>query len=117
MRLRKRDLQAVYLKKQKVELDDEATEIVTYSNEPIELKMNIQAASGTVNAQIYGNKLQTMKACKYQGDLINEAENELDGICVYVDKEENPDFKIVSVQTFSTHKNIMLERIDGGRGS
>jgi len=112
MRLSKRSLKTVYLKKRKVELDDEATEIVSYPEEPIELKMNVQAASGTVNAQIYGSTLAIMKACKYQGNLINEAENELDGICVYVDKAENPDFKIVSIQTFSTHKNIMLERMD-----
>lgn len=116
MRLRERDLQVVYLKKRKVELDDEATEIISYPEEPIELRMNVQSASGTVNAQIYGSKLETMKSCKYQGDKINEAQNELDGICVYVGKEKEPDFKIVSIQTFSTHKNIMLGRIDGGRG-
>ncbi len=57
-----------------------------------------------------------MKACKYQGDTINEAQNELDGVCVYVGKDEEPDFTIKSIQTFSTHKNIMLERNDN-RGS
>lgn len=117
MRLSKRSLKTVYLKKRKVELDDEATEIVSYPDEPVKIEMTVQAASGTINAQIYGNKLETMKACKYQGDKITEFENELDGICVYVEKEESPDFEIVSIQTFSTHKNIMLGRIDGGRGS
>lgn len=117
MRLRKRDLQTVYLKKRKVDLDDEATEIITYPYDPIPVQMNVQAASGTVNAQIYGSALSTMKSCKYQGDLINEAHNELDGVCVYVDKNENPDFIIKSIQTYSTHKNIMLERADGNHGS
>ncbi|MCS6734190.1 hypothetical protein NOM07_17750 [Proteus terrae] len=116
MRLRERDLQTVYLKKQKVTLDEEAEEVITYPYDPIELQMNVQAASGTINAQIYGNKLETMKACKYQGDKINESQNELDGICVYVGKDEEPDFTIKSIQTFSTHKNIMLERNDN-RGS
>lgn len=116
MRLRERDLQTVYLKKRKIELDEEATEIVTYPYDPIELRMNVQAASGTANAQIYGSKLESMKACKYQGDLINEGQNELDGICVYIGKDEEPDFTIKSIQTFSTHKNIMLERNDN-RGS
>lgn len=116
MRLREKDLQTVYLKKRKVELDEEATEIVTYPYDPIELRMNVQAASGTVNAQIYGSKLESMKACKYQGDKINEGQNELDGICVYVGKDEDPDFIIKSINTFSTHKNIMLERNDK-RGS
>ncbi|MFS0980221.1 hypothetical protein [Enterococcus casseliflavus] len=116
MRLRERDLQTVYLKKRKVTHDEEAEEIVTYPFEPIELLMNIQAASGSVNAHIYGSKLETMKACKYQGDKINEGQNELDGICVYVGKDEKPDFTIKSIQTFSTHKNIMLERNDN-RGS
>lgn len=116
MRLRERDLQTVYLKKRKVSHDEEAEEIITYPFDPIELSMNVQAASGTVNAQIYGSKLETMKACKYQGDMINEAQNELDGVCVYVGKEDEPDFTIKSIQTFSTHKNIMLERNDN-RGS
>ncbi|AYJ46668.1 hypothetical protein D8N35_16820 [Enterococcus casseliflavus] len=116
MRLRERDLQIVYLKKRKVTHDEEAEEIITYPFDPIELSMNVQAASGTVNAQINGSKLETMKACKYQGDTINEAQNELDGVCVYVGKDEEPDFTIKSIQTFSTHKNIMLERNDN-RGS
>lgn len=116
MRLRERDLQIVYLKKRKVTHDEEAEEIIIYPFDPIELSMNVQAASGTVNAQIYGSKLETMKACKYQGDTINEAQNELDGVCVYVGKDEEPDFTIKSIQTFSTHKNIMLERNDN-RGS
>lgn len=116
MRLLKNDLQTVYLKKRNVTHDEEAEEIITYPFEPIELQMNVQAASGTINAQIYGNKLETMKACKYQGDKINEAQNELDGVCVYVGKDEEPDFTIKSIQTFSTHKNIMLERNDN-RGS
>ena len=115
MKLRERDMQTVYLKKREVILDEEATEIITYPFEPIELRMNVQAASGTVNAQIYGSKLETMKACKYQGDKINESQNELDGICVYVGKDEEPDFTIKSIQTFSTHKNIMLERNDNRR--
>lgn len=116
MRLLKNNLQTVYLKKRKVTHDEEAEEIITYPFEPIELQMNVQAASGTVNAQIYGSKLETMKACKYQGDKISESQNELDGICVYVGKDEEPDFTIKSIQTFSTHKNIMLERNDN-RGS
>lgn len=116
MRLLKNDLQTVYLKKRKVTHDEEAEEIITYPFDPIELSMNVQAASGTVNAQIYGSKLETMKACKYQGDKIIESQNELDGICVYVGKDEEPDFTIKSIQTFSTHKNIMLERNDN-RGS
>ena len=116
MRLRERDLQIVYLKKRKVTHDEEAEEIITYPFDPIELSMNVQAASGTVNAQIYGSKLETMKACKYQGDKISESQNELDGICVYVGKDEEPDFTIKSIQTSSTHKNIMLERNDN-RGS
>lgn len=116
MRLRERDLQTVYLKKRKVTHDEEAEEIVIYPFDPIELRMNVQAASGTVNVQIYGSKLETMKACKYQGDKISESQNELDGICVYVGKDEEPDFTIKSIQTFSTHKNIMLERNDN-RGS
>lgn len=73
--------------------------------------MNVQSAGGTLNAQLYGSKLPYMKSCKYQGDQIIEGENELDGLCVYVDSSEEPDYKIITSQSYSTHVNIMIERL------
>lgn len=110
MRLRTRDLQIVYLKKRIATSDDEGNDIITYSDEPKELQMNIQSAGGQVMAQIYGESLPYIKACKYQGDLLKAGENELDGVCVEVSADDEPDYEIIAIQPFSTHLNIMLKK-------
>lgn len=111
MRLRERDLTTVYIKRVEFDQDDEGNDITKYLD-PVPLRLNIQSASGTVNAQIYGSKLSSMKSCKYQGDELKEARDENSGVCVYVGKYEQPDYKVVSIQPFSTHINVMLERTD-----
>ncbi|MDK1720223.1 hypothetical protein [Dellaglioa algida] len=111
MRLRNKDLQTVFLKKHDIKLDDESNEIVSYSDEFEELKMNVQSAGGTLNAQLYGSKLPYMISCKYQGTLIGEGQNELDGLCVNVDSSDKPDYRIMAISVFSTHINIMIERL------
>ncbi|ABJ73575.1 hypothetical protein LACR_2100 [Lactococcus cremoris subsp. cremoris SK11] len=91
--------------------DEEGNDQVNYLA-PIALEMNVQSASGAVNATIYGSKLSSMKSCKYQGDELKEGKDENSGVCVYVDKDGNPDYKINSIQPYSTHINVMLERND-----
>lgn len=112
MRLRERDLRTVYLKKRIVESDDESSEIVSYSLETTELKMNVQSAGGQVAAAIYGERLPYIKSCKYQGDLLKPSRNEKDGICLYVDSCQEPDYFIKAIQPYSDHYNVTLERID-----
>ncbi|WP_205272309.1 hypothetical protein [Lactococcus taiwanensis] len=113
MRLMKRDLTTVYLKRIDPEnkQDDEGNDQVNYLA-PIALEMNVQSASGAVNATIYGSKLSSMKACKYQGNELKEGRDENSGICLYVGKDSSPDYRIKSIQAFSTHINVMLERND-----
>ena len=113
MRLMKRDLTTVYLKRTDPNntQDEEGNDQVIYLD-PIALEMNVQSASGAVNATIYGSKLSSMKSCKYQGDELKEGRDENSGVCLYVDKDSNPDYRIKSIQAFSTHINVMLERSD-----
>lgn len=113
MRLRQRDLTMVYLKRidPNNTQDEEGNDQVNYLT-PIAIEMNVQSASGAVNATIYGSKLSSMKSCKYQGDELKEGRDENSGICVYVGPDEVPDYKITSIQPFSTHMNVMLERND-----
>lgn len=117
MRLRPADLTTTYLRSKVKTTDDEGNIIIGSWSEPILLKMNVQSASGTVNAQIWGKQLKYVKSCKYQGDLLQEGRDENKGICLYVGKDSNPDYLIYSIQTFSTHKNIVLEKIVKGDGS
>ena len=113
MRLMKRDLTTVYLKRidPKNTQDEEGNDQVNYLA-PIALEMNVQSASGSVNATLYGAKLSSMKACKYQGNELKEGRDENSGVCLYVDKDSDPDYRIKSIQPFSTHINVMLERSD-----
>ena len=111
MRLMKRDLITVYLRRATITQDEEFNDVIAWES-PIALEMNIQSASGTVNATIYGSKLSSMKSCKYQGDELKEGRDENSGVCVYVDKDSDPDYRIKSIQPYSTHINVMLERND-----
>ncbi|MBL1228136.1 hypothetical protein IW492_02675 [Enterococcus sp. BWB1-3] len=111
MRLREKDLETVYLKQRIVSIDEEGEEVTEYADESKELEMNVQSAGGKTDAATYGERLPYIKSCKYQGDKIKEGKNEKDGICLYVGKEEKPDFEIIAIQTFSAHVNVTLERL------
>ena len=111
MRLMKRDLITVYLRRAMITQDEEFNDVIAWKS-AIGLEMNVQSASGAVNATIYGSKLSSMKSCKYQGDELKEGRDENSGVCVYVDKDSDPDYKIKSIQPYSTHINVMLERND-----
>lgn len=111
MRLQKKGLKTIWLKERIVTKGPTGKETITYSDDPIEVEMNIQSAKGLVMAQIYGNKLSNIKSCMYQGDKINEGEQEKWGICYKVDKTQKPDYEITAIETFSTHKNVTLERL------
>ncbi|MGL9969429.1 hypothetical protein [Enterococcus sp. DIV1420a] len=111
MKLSQKNLKKIYLKEVLFTQNSTGKEMTIYSDKPTEIEMNIQPATGTVLAQIYGNKLNTVKSCKYQGNKINEGEHELWGVCLNVSKNEQPDYKIVAITTFSSHKNILIERL------
>jgi hypothetical protein len=111
MRLIKRDLITVYLRRATITQDEEFNDVIAWES-PVALEMNVQSASGAVNATIYGSKLSSMKSCKYQGDELKEGRDENSGVCLYVDKDSDPDYKIKSIQPYSTHINVMLERND-----
>ncbi|AVK60533.1 hypothetical protein C5Z25_01555 [Lactobacillus sp. CBA3605] len=114
MRLKSADLKTVYLRAPQKSVDDEGNVITGGWSVPVELKMNVQSAGGAVNAQIWGKDLKYIKSCKYQGNSITEGKQENWGLCLNVDKGDNPDYLINSIQTFSTHKNIMLEKRNKG---
>ncbi|KHO13128.1 hypothetical protein OA78_0876 [Latilactobacillus curvatus] len=73
--------------------------------------MNVQPASGQVAAELYGERLRYFANAKYVGNAIKENHNELDGICLNVASEDDPDYRIVAINTYSNHLNMTLERI------
>lgn len=110
MRLKRSDLVAVFLRKRIIGHDDELNEIITYDDGQ-KLMMNVQPASGQVAAELYGERLRYFANAKYVGNAIKENRNELDGICLNVAPEDNPDYRIVAINTYSNHLNMTLERI------
>lgn len=106
--MRIKNKKTYYCKKKTTIEDNEGGKYEDYSNEPIEIKANIWPASGELQAQIYGERLKYINNMLYDGsELLNEG----DGICVYVDKDSKPDYRIISIKRFS-HLRIELEKIN-----
>lgn len=105
--MRIKNKKTYYLKRKEVINDGEGGKYEDFSNSSIEIKANIWPATGELQAQIYGEKLKYINNMLYDGSIdLNEG----DGICVYVDKESKPDYKIISIKRFS-HLKIELEKI------
>lgn len=105
--MRIKNKKTYYLKKKNTVEDDEGNVYVDYSNEPIEIEANIYPASGKLQAEIYGERLNYIFNMLYDGQ---EQLSEGDGICVFVDKDSKPDYKIISIKPYS-HKLIELEKV------
>lgn len=104
--MRIKSKQAYWVKKKITTEDNEGNVYADYS-EAIEIKANIYPASGKLQAEIYGERLNYIFNMLYDGQ---EKLNEGDGICVFVDKDSKPDYKIISIKPY-THQLIELEKI------
>lgn len=96
-----------FLKRKVILEDDEGGKYTDYSNEPINIQANIYPATGRLQAEIYGERLNYILNMLYDG---LESINEGDGVCVYVPNDIDPDYKVISIKHFS-HKLIELEKI------
>ena len=104
--MRIKNKKTYYLKKKTIIEDNEGGKYQEYS-ESIEIQANIYPASGKLQAEIYGERLNYILNMLYDGQ---ESINEGDGICVYVSKDNEPDYKIISIKRYS-HLFIELEKI------
>ncbi|MDC0801531.1 hypothetical protein POG14_04990 [Clostridium paraputrificum] len=104
--MRIKNKKTYYLKRKTVIKDNEGGKYPGYS-EPIEIQANIYPASGKLQAEIYGERLNYILNMLYDGP---QTISEGDGICVYVSKESEPDYKVISIKRYS-HLFIELEKI------
>lgn len=104
--MRIKNKKTYYLKRKTVIEDNEGGKYPGYS-EPIEIQANIYPASGRLQAEIYGERLNYILNMLYDGP---QTISEGDGICVYVSKESEPDYKVISIKRYS-HLFIELEKI------
>lgn len=104
--MRIKNKKVYYLKKKIVVEDQEGGKYPSFSN-AIEIQANISPASGKLQAEIYGERLNYILNMLYDGQVeINEG----DGVCVYVTKESKPDYKVISIKRYS-HLVLELEKI------
>lgn len=120
--MRIKNKKTYYLKKKTVIEDNEGGKYPGYS-EPIEIQANIYPASGKLQAEIYGERLNYILNMLVDGPyevivkenityyVVNGIEIcEDHGMCVYSTKDSEPDYKIISIKPYS-HLFIELEKI------
>lgn len=90
------------LKKKVIEKDNEGGVYSAYTD-GIEIQANIYPASGKLQAEIYGERLNYILNMLFSGpQAINE------GDCIVVNGE---DYKVISIKNYTQHKLIELEKI------
>lgn len=95
-----------HLKRRTVTKTNEGSPVETWG-EPIGIDATIWAASGQIQASMYGEHLAYIKNMEYEGP---EVIKEHDGICVDVSPDEEPDYIVKSVNTDYSPKLFTLER-------
>lgn len=105
--MRIKNKKTYWLKKKTTIEDNEGNVYRDYYNEPIEIKANIYPASGKLQSEIYGERLNYIFNMLYDGP---EKLEEGDGVCVFVGMDSKPDYKILSIKPYS-HQLIELEKI------
>lgn len=105
MRIKNKKL--YYLKRKEIVEDNEGGKYPGYSTEAIDIKANIYPATGRLQSEIYGERLNYILNMLYDGPILLV---EGDGICVYVSQDSKPDYKIISNKPYS-HRLIELEKI------
>lgn len=81
---------------------------ITEYGQAEEIEATIWAASGKIQAEMYGERLTYIKNMEYDGEISMQ---EGDGICVFVGPEEKPDYKIISIKPEYSPKRMELEKI------
>lgn len=105
--MRLKNKKTYYLRKKGTVRDNEGGAYPGYAD-PQVIKAYIYPASGKVQAEIYGDRLNYILNMLYDGTV---ALQEKDGICVNVEATEEPDYRVISIKSYSGHKLIELERI------
>ena len=123
MRLKNR--KTYYLKTKSVITDGEGGKYPGYSVTPVEIKANISPASGKLQAEIYGLKLNSIMNMLYDEPYTAVVRDKVlyyiaqdgkaefcegGGICVYATSDRGPDYKIISIKPYG-HLVLELEKI------
>lgn len=93
--MRKSSLKTYYLKKREALKNNEGSSYEKYGD-PLPFGADISPANGRVQAEMYGQRLAYMlnMVC----GIIPICEG--DGICVYVDSKDPPDYRVISIRRY-----------------
>lgn len=114
MRLRQNRVKTYYHRKRTVRKDSEGSTSEEYGA-AVSFQGESWPASGKAQAQQYGQRLAYIRNLKLEGAYTVHADDkgtvhyildngtdivELDGICLYVDSEHEPDYKIIAIRPY-----------------
>jgi hypothetical protein len=113
MRLRERDKKTVYLRRRTGTDQNEHLDTIVLWGEAVQLRAVHQPAGGSIDAQIYGDRLRSMRTMYYDGpEIINAA----DGFCLNVEPTEAPDYRVSGPpQEWQGHVVVQLEFVSPER--
>ena len=96
-----------YLKRKCLIEDNEGGKYPGYEDQATLIQANIYPATGKLQTELYGEKLNYMMNMLYDGPVpIKEG----DGICVEAKATEPPDYRVESIKRYS-HLGIELMKI------
>ena len=123
--MRLKNKKTYYLKTRTIVTDSEGGKYPGYSVTAVEINANISPASGKLQAEIYGLKLNSIMNMLYDEPYTTVVRDKVlyyitqdskaefcegGGICVYVTADSDPDYKIISIKPYS-HLVMELEKI------
>lgn len=110
MRLKKNRLKSYNLRKFQVIKTNEGIKREGYSDKVIEIKAEVWPASGGLQAELYGERLNYI----VNANIEKSTEiAEKDGLCI--DDLDKVTHQVVSIKEYSNHKVLELERVRNGR--
>lgn len=112
MRLKKSRLKPYILRKFQVQKTDEGIRREGYADEDIEIEAEVWPASGRLQAETYGERLNYILNANVERDT---EVSEKDGLCI--DDPEKVTHRVISIKVYSNHKVLELEKVrDGNSG-
>ena len=105
--MRIKNKKTYYLKRKEIIKDNEGGKYEGFEENATEIQANISPATGKLQAEIYGQRLKYIRNMLYDG---SQELKEGEGLCVYVPKESNPDYRVISIKMYS-HLVIELEKV------
>lgn len=115
-------IQTINLKNKSVAKDSEGVPVISWGS-ATQIKAEVWPAGGQLQAQTYGDRVNNMMNVKVQGAFsIVPEDNHLsfvfndftlregDGLCIYTDGTEDPDYRIISITPYHPLK-MEVERL------